>query len=79
MRTSYSIGGFWGPNPQTAARRAQALWWDGLGKLAEALGGAEAGELLGIMAEKGVRCRTDVYEIQLAAAADAAGLLTGPP
>lgn len=53
----------------------QALWWDGLGKLAEALGGAEAAELLGIMAEKGLRCRTDVYEIQLAAAADAAGLL----
>ena len=53
----------------------QVLWWDGLGKLPDTLGGAEAGELLGIMAEKGVRCRTDVYEMLLAAAADAGGLL----
>lgn len=39
------------------------------------MGGSEAGELLGILAEKGVRCRTDIYEIQLAVAADAACLL----
>ena len=55
--------------------RWQALWWDGLGKLADAMGGTEAGELLGILNEKGVRCRTDIYEIQLATAAEAAGLL----
>jgi len=39
------------------------------------MGGSEAGELLVILAEKGVRCRTDIYEIQLAVAADAACLL----
>ncbi len=50
------------------------LWWDGLGKLTESLGAGEAGELLTVLQDKGVRCRTDVYEVQLAAAAEAAGI-----
>ena len=66
-------------NPQSreqpnAGCGSQVLWWDGLGKLADVLGGGEAGELLTILSDKGVHCRTDVYEIQLAVAAEAAGL-----
>ena len=53
---------------------AQVLWWDGLGKLTQSLGPGEAGELLTVLQDKGVCCRTDVYEVQLAAAAEAAGI-----
>ena len=53
---------------------SQVLWWDGLGKLTESLGPSEAGELLTVLQDKGVCCRTDVYEVQLAAAAEAAGI-----
>jgi len=52
----------------------QVLWWDGLGKLTQSLGPSEAGELLTVLQDKGVCCRTDVYEVQLAAAAEAAGI-----
>jgi hypothetical protein len=46
---------------------SQALWLGGLGAAAGAMGGKELGELLGIMADKEVRQRTDLYEVMLAA------------
>ena len=60
--------------PDTETFAVQVLWWDGLGKLTQSLGPSEAGELLTVLQDKGVCCRTDVYEVQLAAAAEAAGI-----
>lgn len=40
----------------------------------EALPAAEAGELLELAMDKGIAVRTDVYEIKLAVAGEAAGL-----
>lgn len=53
---------------------AAPLWHDGFTKLGGALPPAEAAELLQLASEKGVASRTDVFEIQLAAATTAAGL-----
>ncbi len=60
--------------PDSATFAVQVLWWDGLGKLTQSLGPSEAGELLTVLQDKGICCRTDVYEVQLAAAAEAAGI-----
>jgi hypothetical protein len=40
----------------------------------EALPAAEAGELLELATDKGIAVRTDVYEVKLALAGEAAGL-----
>jgi len=39
-----------------------------------ALPAAEAGELLELLGDKGVACRTDAFEVKLAVAGEAAGL-----
>ncbi len=53
---------------------AAALWRDGFAELGDALPPTEAAELLQLAAQKGVARRTDVFEVQLAAAGAAAGL-----
>jgi hypothetical protein len=44
---------------------AKELWLAGLGKLAAGMAGRELSGLLDSMAERGVRSRTDVYEVLL--------------
>lgn len=44
------------------------------GGAGEALAAAEAGELLELAADKGIALRTDVFEVKLAVAGEAAGL-----
>lgn len=53
---------------------AVKLWRDGFEGLGDALAPAEAAELLQLAGQKGVARRTDVFEVQLAAAGAAAGL-----
>ncbi len=53
---------------------AAALWRDGFAGLGEALAPVEAAELLQLAGEKGAARRTDLFEVQLAAAGAAAGL-----
>lgn len=57
-----------------ACAGAAPLWHDGFAELGAALPPAEAAELLQLASDKGVASRTDVFEIQLAAATAAAGL-----
>ena len=47
---------------------------DPMTRAGEALPAAEAGELLELATDKGIAVRTDVYEVKLAVAGEAAGL-----